>query len=92
MVKLGRDAAEAGLRPCLDFLQQAALTHRGDIVSAHFDSGQNSLQHPIKAVEFERAGAAGQTDHWRRTEAAEKQQVAGINRHTEPHDRAARLN
>ncbi len=76
-------------RPGVDLLQQAADAHAHDLGAAHRQAGEQPGQHEVDAVQLRAAGAAGQHQGRPRADAAEADQVAGIDRHAEMQDLAA---
>ncbi len=53
-------------------------------------ASQNAIEYPVEAVFTRAAGAAGRSDHGHRADAAEYDEIAGINRHADMIDSAAR--
>ena len=84
-------AVVARLRAARDLGQQAAGAHAHDLGAADRQAGGQALQHHVEAVVLGRLGAARQAQHRLAVELGGQQQVAGIDRHAEMDDLAARL-
>ena len=84
-------AVVARLRAARDLGQQAARAHAHDLGAADRQAGGQALQHHVEAVVLGRLGAARQAQHRLAVELGRQQQVAGIDRHAEMDDLAARL-
>ena len=80
----------ARLRAGDDFLQQPASAHAHDVGAPDRQVGDEPAQHPIQAIDFGRAGAARQPQDGAVAEAAQQQQIAGVDRHAEMDDLPAR--
>ena len=76
-------------RAGVDLLQQAADAHPHEVGRAHLQAGEQPGQHEVDAVQLRAAGAAGQHQGRACADAAEADQVAGIDRHAEMQDFAA---
>ena len=85
------EARPRGKRPARNLHQEAARPHAHDVRCGDIDAGEDALQHPVEAVELERAGAAGEPQHPRFAEAGQEQEIAGVHRHAEVVDGSARL-
>ena len=84
-----RRAAFARLRPRHDLHQKPADAEAGEVVGGDVEAGKQPTEHPVEAVLLWAPRAARRADDSVAGEAAEDEEIAGIDRHAEMDDLAA---